>query len=317
MIIPQYDNIYLLSKNLKDDLLAGLTIGECFSYSDPHAHLVAERRVCQFLPYAGMARCLLTLVNKNVRISTKLLLTQYAVWLGELAKNENAHLDRLDPGFLQGMNTFLTYRVTGGLTPVSELDINARALPRLAPLAFYWAHYEDTLNKNIPYVYHVIYELSAISVGHRRAAVAAGLYIHVLAGLIKRRQELHRSLTRNEVVKVVRLRVTQTLMYYNSTFEYRGETGHFALLQTNNEGKLHLEGVRFEELKVSGYAVDTIIFALWLLLTEPLINKAMPLASGYQIAPLGAVVGSLFVLSYGNEKLTETTKKRFKSLLES
>jgi len=302
---------------IKNDFMAGLTLGECFGYSDPGTHLIAKRAHCSFLPYVGQARCLMDLLNKNLRVTTRLLLSQYAVWVAEIAKKEEARLENLDPGFLNGLTIFMTQKAIVGLNPVSELSINASGLPRLAPLAFYWQRYQTVLVKNPPYIYRLIYELSAISVGHRRAAVACGLFLNGLAGIIGARVKYEKTLTNQTARNVMRLRIIQTLLYYNSTYEYRGETGHFALLQQNKNGRLHLETVAEAELKVSDYAVDTLLYILWLFFKVGSINVALQKAARHQLPALSASVGALFATAYGKDRLNPVAKEKYKDILQS
>jgi len=294
-----------------------MAVGECISYGSACPSLIIPSlHEMGVLPLTGSAMCLLDLINKNLKITPRLLMSRYCVWIGELAKNKEALLERIDESLIRSVHFFLTNNTTFGLSPVSELAIDSSSLVRLAPLAFYLARYEEMFSKNPPFMYHLIHELSALTVGHRRASVAVGIYLIIARDLIIARVAKNKYLTPTQTKQVARLAINKALIYYNSTYEYRGETGHYALLQFNKFQQMHLETVTIKELGKTKYAVDTLLLSLCIFFRYPHFSGALRQLEVIKLPDVGALTASLYAIAYGAE-LNITYKKRFEQMLGS
>jgi hypothetical protein len=303
---------------LKREFSAFMALGECVSYGDKcPSLLVPSLKGAGVLPLTGTALCLLSLQNKNVKITPKLLMSQYGLWIGQLAKHQDADVSLLDPQLLQSVHQYLANHMNVSFFAPNEMHIDSSGLTRLGPLAFYLVRYKTMFEKNPPAMYNLIHLLGSLSVGHRRASLAIGLYLAVCTTLIEIRLKKPKALTALEVKKAGRLAIAKALLYYNSTYEYKGETGHYALLQLNKQQQMHLETVAFSELNQSSYAVDVVISSLWILFNVTKSKAMFELLSSVHLPQLGVVASSLFALAYGEKRLSGTYKKRFEEILES
>jgi len=303
---------------LKLEFSAFIALGECISYAEKcPSLLVPSLKGAGVLPLTGTALCLLSLQNKNVKITPKLLMSQYGLWIGHMAKHADADISLLDQQLLRTVHQYLSNHMNVSYFAPNEMHIDSSGLARLGPLAFYLARYKTMFDKNPPAMYNLIHLLGSLTVGHRRASLATGLYLSVSAALIEKRLEKNKALTMLETKKTTRLAIAKTLLYYNSTYEYKGETGHFALLQMNKNQHMHLETVAFSELRQSGYAVDVVLSSLWMLLNFTTIKQMFDLLYELRSPQLGVVTASLFALAYGQTRITGQYKKRFEEILES
>lgn len=303
---------------LKHEFIVFMALGECAAHgSECPALLVPSLKGAKVLPLTGSADCLMALINRNFKITPKLLMSQYSLWIGKLAKNPDANLALLDAPLLNAVHQYLAHQMSVAFFAPNELQIDSSGLTRIGPLSFYLSRYRAMFDKNPPAMYTLIHSLSALTVGHRRASVAAGIYLSICSTLIDLRIKLKKPLTATLIKKSIRTVITKALIYYNSTYEYRGETGHYALLQLNKDGLMHLEGVPFEQLHQSNYAVDVLLTSIWFLIN--ITSPSMLLTKVRQLgAPqVGLIAASMFGLAYGETKLKATDKKRFKEVLES
>ena len=308
----------MMIRKLKRDFTTLFALAECASYGqDCPCFLVPSTPDITNLPLTGSALCLMDLINRNIKITPRLLMSSYTVWIGKLAKAHEARLELLTPELLRSVHLYLTHHTTVGIAPVSELNIDSPGLPRLAPLAFYIARYKKLFDRNPPFMYHLNHELSTLTVGHRRASVAAGFYIDIATSLILARLERKKALTPTRVKKVIRQSAIKTFIYYNSTYEYKGEAGYYALLQQNKEQKMHIEGIPLADLQTTKYALDTLLITVWMVFKHSSFNKALTVLETLGHPEASALIGGLFGIAYGREAISVTNKKRFEDLLKS
>lgn len=182
-------------------------------------------------------------------------------------------------------------RFATGTPPVKcggtgERDNGNGALMRILPLIFHlYPRYGEDFWES-PEAVDAIHETCALTHGHKRSQIACGMYLSVAAMLI--------SSTR--LPYAVTQGVMRAWQYYSGLPDYAGELEHYARISS--------EGFPLtprEEIKSSGYVVDTLEAAIWCLLTtdsyESCVLKAVNL--GEDTDTVAAVAGGLAGLYYG------------------
>ncbi len=301
---------------LKDDLITLGAIFEVSNFTDERSVLLVPSLLKVALPpYTASSSVLLSILSRNNRVTPLALMKEYGRWVMVFKKNETELIENIEPHLLSSLGIFLKTGKVIGLAPVDEFEINSSSLVRLGPLAFYLAHYHEMFSKNPPFMYHLIASLSSLTVGHRRAALACGLYLAVVRDLLLLRLGTSQRLTHTKVIASMRLSVQKALIYYHSTLEYGSETGYFAVLQTNAKRHLHLEGMQFDELHQSEYAVDVLLQSFWIVFNVKSTNVALKQCASLSRS-VATITGMLYGIAYGVKSLSETTKKRFQQLLK-
>ncbi|MFS0780541.1 ADP-ribosylglycohydrolase family protein [Bacillus sp. 1P06AnD] len=173
-----------------------------------------------------------------------------------------------------------------------ERDNGNGSLMRILPLAFYIAHACRKEEKR----FSLIEEVSGITHAHIRSKIACSIYIEIALQLLdgKRLREAY------EAMKPV---IEQH--YFKEKNEE--ERKHFSRIL---EDDLALLGR--EEIKSSGYVIDTLEASIWCLLTTDTYTDAVLKAVnlGEDTDTVGAVTGGIAGLYYGIEEIPEAWKRQ-------
>jgi len=168
----------------------------------------------------------------------------------------------------------------------SENDNGNGSLMKILPIVFYLKsefgdHFADRDD-----AYDIIHNVSALTHAHERSKIACGIYISI-AGEMLRAQELKRGIYDG---------IRKAKAYYESKKAYKDELTHYNRLL--NAGFV---GLPHEEIRSSGYVVDTLEAALWCLMNtdcyDGCVLKAVNL--GQDTDTVAAVAGGLAGLFYG------------------
>jgi len=229
-----------------------------------------------------------------------------------------ALLDTLKPGFeySQVMDAFKAWMVEGEYTPWDEMfdighttsiainryiqgtpplecglnDVSSNgngSLMRILPAAFYIKSqgYNSPFDKDG--LVELVNNLSALTHAHDRSKIACNIYISCAMALID-----------NPSMDGLKTGLSKAWAYYNSHPTYIQEFTNYKRIY--NEGFKNLEE---DEIKSSGYVVDTLEAALWCLMNtssyKECILKAVNLGSDTDT--VAAVAGGLAGLLYGLE----------------
>lgn len=176
---------------------------------------------------------------------------------------------------------------------VAEYDNGNGSLMRILPLLFYlYSSYGAEFAKKEE-AYEIIHNLSALTHAHRRSQVACGIYINIALMLV---DELNLAPEREKAQIAVQRGIYAAMKYYRAHAGFAEELGHFARLERDNFALLPREQIRS-----SGYVVDTLEAAIWCLLQtenyEDCVLKAVNL--GGDTDTVAAVAGGLAGLCYG------------------
>ena len=165
----------------------------------------------------------------------------------------------------------------------SEMDNGNGSLMRILPLAFYFHKVPPQSHREF---WDIIHEASALTHAHKRSQIACGLYLSVAESLFDK----------TNLKEVIHSGLEKAKKYYENEAEYVDDLKHYKRLFDPEFSKLPEE-----EIKSSGYVVDTLEAALWCLMNtdnyRDCILRAVNL--GEDTDTVAAVAGGLAGMFYG------------------
>ena len=177
----------------------------------------------------------------------------------------------------------------GGL---SDHDNGNGSLMRILPIAYYLqANYGTEITENDEAM-AIIHNISSLTHAHKRSLIACGIYCSIAAMIIGSM----------ELSTAVSLGISKAVEFYRRHEEYSDELGHYERL--NNKS---FASVPIEEIKSSGYVVDTLEAAVWCLLNSNNYKECVLMAVnlGEDTDTVAAVAGGLAGLYYGYDSIPQ------------
>lgn len=185
----------------------------------------------------------------------------------------------------------------------SEFDNGNGSLMYIMPLAFFLCR-----EKNIHNRMKAVFDVSGITHNHIRSKIACFFYCELIISLIKHKniEKAYQSAREN--------------MNKSGVFEtYAEEYNNFSRLMEN-----HIKALDVNEIKSSGYVINTLECALWCNLRSQCYEDAVISAVmlGEDTDTTAAVTGALAAVAYGIESIPETwintivNQKLIKSILK-
>lgn len=165
----------------------------------------------------------------------------------------------------------------------SECSNGNGSLMRILPLAYYLE------NTETPQKFEIIHHVSSITHAHLRSQMACSIYIQLAINLLK-----------GDTPKSAYKNVTATILDFYGREPYRMELDNFSrILQVD------ISRLTEEEIKSSGYVIDTLEASLWCFLNnnsyaETVLNAVN---LGGDTDTTGAVTGGLAGIYYGYENI--------------
>ena len=158
------------------------------------------------------------------------------------------------------------------------------SLMRILPMAYQLENTEEGKR------FEMVHQVSSLTHGHPRCQMACGIYIQLAINLLKG----------SEPDIAYKNMKTTTLNYYEGKELYNGEIDHFSrVLRTD------ISTFSEDEIKSSGYVIDTLEAGLWSFLNSNSYSKAVLTAVnlGRDTDTTGAVSGGLAGIYYGFENI--------------
>ncbi len=179
--------------------------------------------------------------------------------------------------------------VTGGF---DEYSNGNGSLMRILPLAYY-LYKEDDIDKR----YTIIKEVSTITHAHFRAVFACFIYVEYARLLIA-------GFDKFEALDKIKMLMIEYA--YNQDFNPKEITLFSKVLKSN------IQGFKREDIKSSGYVLDTLEASLWCFLTSNSYKETVLKAAnlGDDTDTIAAIAGGLAGLYYGNDQIPEKWKSQ-------
>ena len=170
----------------------------------------------------------------------------------------------------------------------AEYDNGNGSLMRVLPLAFYLR----ARNYGECEAFEIIHNVSSLTHAHKRSQIACGIYLSVAECLFDAA----------DLNAAIRTGIAKAKIYYENHSNYANELSHYDRIFRHDFANLHED-----EIRSSGYVVDTLEAVLWCLLNthsyEECILKAVNL--GEDTDTVAAIAGGLAGMYYGAESIPE------------
>lgn len=176
----------------------------------------------------------------------------------------------------------------------SESDNGNGSLMRILPVCLYLFERQKAICTSEDESIYIIHNVSALTHGHLRSQIACGMYYFMVKAILEKEGELTERLQAG---------LDKAFEYYRKDFRNNKELNLYLRLVDLNAFKK----TPSEQIKSSGYVVDTIEAAVWSLITtdsyDTAVLKAVNL--GDDTDTVGEVAGGLAGLYYGYENIPD------------
>lgn len=190
------------------------------------------------------------------------------------------------------------FNISNGVSPemaggTNENDNGNGSLMRISPLLFY-VHKMPISDR-----FEIVKKVSSITHGHIRSIISCFYYIEFMIGILKGKE-----------LKIIYYELKDTITDYLSKISIeQTEIKHFDRLLVNN-----IYGFSDENIKSSGYVIDTLEASIWCLLTTSTYKEAVLKAVnlGGDTDTTGCVTGGIAGLYYGYNSIPKKWKGSIK-----
>ena len=232
----------------------------------------------------SMTLCLIDSLSKGLDYQD--IMTKFLKWIND--GEYTAHGRVFDVG---SATRKALRRFEGGTSPLdcgglSENDNGNGSLMRILPILFYInSNYGAEITESDEAM-KIIHQVSALTHGHKRSLIACGIYVSVASMLL---EDVSLS-------TAVEMGVYNAVKYYEKHDEFEGELCNYNRLIDKSFSKTPVNNI-----KSSGYVVDTLEVAIWCLLNTKNYKDCVLLAVnlGEDTDTVAAVAGGLAGLYYG------------------
>ncbi|WP_319001581.1 ADP-ribosylglycohydrolase family protein [Clostridium sp. CS001] len=236
----------------------------------------------------SMTLCLLDSLSKG--LDYKDIMDKFLKWINDA--EYTAHGEVFDVG---NATRKALRRFEDGESPLncgglSENDNGNGSLMRILPILFYIkANYGAEFTQSDEAM-NIIHQVSALTHGHKRSLIACGIYISVASMLLEGR----------DLSEAVEMGIYNAMEYYERHDEFQVELHNYNRLNDKSFAEIPINNI-----KSSGYVVDTIEAAIWCLLNTKSYKDCALLAVnlGEDTDTVAAVAGGLAGLYYGYDDI--------------
>jgi ADP-ribosyl-[dinitrogen reductase] hydrolase len=236
----------------------------------------------------SMTLCLIDSLSKGLDYQD--IMTKFLKWIND--GEYTAHGRVFDVG---NATRKALRRFEGGTSPLncgglSENDNGNGSLMRILPILFYINSNYGTEFTESDEAMNIIHQVSALTHGHKRSLIACGIYISVASMLLEGR----------DLSDAVEMGVYNAVKYYEKHDEFEDELYNYNRLNDKSFSKIPVNNI-----KSSGYIVDTLEAAIWCLLNTKSYKECVLLAVnlGEDTDTVAAVAGGLAGIYYGYDDI--------------
>lgn len=236
----------------------------------------------------SMSLCLLDSLSDDLNYQD--IMNKFKAWLTKGAYTPHGEVFDVGISTRQAIKRFISGTEPLKCGGVGERDNGNGSLMRILPLLFYIQSLYGTDFQELDEAFDLIHQVSALTHAHKRSQIACGIYLSV-ASMLTSKTDLRISVKRG---------AAEAFDYYKQKAEYNSELIHYSRLSEDGFCEL-----RENEIKSSGYVVDTLEAAIWCLLNtntyKDCVLKAVNL--GEDTDTVAAVAGGLAGIFYGCENI--------------
>jgi len=187
------------------------------------------------------------------------------------------------------------YMITGDCQTCGKTGERANgngALMRILPMCLYAYEKAKSGEWTVETAVEIVHQVSALTHNHLRSKMACGIYYFIICNILEGSGNLFELLQKG---------VEDAVRFYHGDVANYVELAHYGRL-------FHLDEfaqVTEDDIKSSGYVVDSLEAAVWCLITTDAFDKAILIAVnlGDDTDTVGAIAGGLAGLYYGYEKM--------------
>jgi len=258
----------------------------------------------------SMTLCLLDSLSQGLDYTD--IMQKFHAWL--YCAEYTAHGKVFDVGIAtkKAVNLFANGTDALRCGGTSENDNGNGSLMRILPLSFYlkW-EFGDEGRDYAPCskAFEIIHNVSSLTHAHKRSQIACGIYLSVACKLLS---SFCTEESKNRDIKSGINSLAKK--HYESNNEYVEELKHYERLFTDDFGNIptveldarnYFENLPEDDIRSSGYVVDTLEAALWCLIStdsyESCVLKAVNL--GEDTDTVAAIAGGLAGMLYGVDSI--------------
>lgn len=236
----------------------------------------------------SMTLCLIDSLSKG--LDYKDIMEKFLKWINE--GEYTAHGKVFDVG---NATRKALGRFEGGKSPLdcgglSESDNGNGSLMRIQPILFYInSNYGAEFTKSDEAM-NIIHQVSALTHGHKRSLIACGIYVSIANMLI---QDM-------DLSTAVEIGIYNAMKYYKRHDEFKDELYNYNRITDKSFSKIPVNNI-----KSSGYVVDTLEAAIWCMLNTKNYKDCVLMAVnlGEDTDTVAAVAGGLAGLYYGYDDI--------------
>ncbi len=154
---------------------------------------------------------------------------------------------------------------------------------------------------------HLVEQVSALTHAHPRSKLACGIYYNLVKAILETEPGTD-ALGREFFAKVLQKGMDEAMEHYAQDAEYRKELRHYERCRDLDA----LQSVKRQDIRSSGYVVDSLEAALWCAVTAESYEEAMLLCInlGEDTDTIAAICGGLCGLYYGLDNIPEKWRKQ-------
>jgi ADP-ribosyl-[dinitrogen reductase] hydrolase len=172
---------------------------------------------------------------------------------------------------------------------ISEYENGNGSLMRILPIAYYLQKQKDNKMES---KMEIVHNVSALTHRHPISLIACGIYVNVALRLLKIEESLYMCVEQG---------ISEAFEFYDT--EMPDEADNYNRLRNLSS----FSNLAEEEIKSSGYVIDTLEASIWCLLNtnsyKECVLKAVNL--GNDTDTVGSVVGGLAGIYYGSDDIPE------------
>ena len=174
----------------------------------------------------------------------------------------------------------------------NEWDNGNGSLMRILPVCLYLVEREKRICTSENEAIYAVHSVSALTHAHLRSQIACGIYYYLVKAIIEKK---------GSMIERLQIGMNNAYSYYRKDLANYSELSNYDRMIDLEEFKMLPEN----EIKSSGYVVDTLEAAVWCLINSNSYKEAVLKAVnlGDDTDTVGAVTGGLAGLFYGFENI--------------